>query len=306
MRAPIVSWRYMLASVVLAPAVLIGCSARHGEPHRDYMAAKTAAPASAAAEAEGLATSGESADHALAGRAAPPPGDKIARKIIYSADVSLVVEQFDPVPEQVEQVVKQHGGYIAQSELTGSPGSRREGRWTLRVPAENYEACLVSVRGLGEPRRVRCDSQEVTEEFYDVESRIRNKKEEETQLRKHLEDSTGKLEEILQVEREISRVREEIERLEGRMRVLADLTTLATIRLSVEEIPNYVPEEAPTYATRVRRAWSGSIRSLVVTAENVSIAAVKLAPWIPMIIVAIVVLLWMFRRCCRAMCRCRQ
>lgn len=297
MRAAIGSWCWALALVVLS-----GCSARYGEPHRDFGAAKTAAPASVSSEAEALAAGSDSSG-APAGRSAPPPGDKIARKIIYSAEVSLVVERFDPVPEQVEQVVKKHGGYIAQSELTGSPGSRREGRWTLRVPAENYEACLMSVRGLGEPRRVRCDSQEVTEEFYDVDSRIRNKKEEEARLRKHLEDSTGKLEEILQVEREISRVREEIERLEGRMRVLADLTTLATIRLSVEEIPNYVPEEAPTYATRVRRAWSGSIRSLVTTAENVSIAAVALAPWIPILIVVVVVPLWILRRCCRMVCR---
>ena len=140
----------------------------------------------------------------------------------------------------MKDLAEQHSGYIAKSNVRGRPGSPRSGEWTIRVPVANYEDFLAAARELGETRSVRTDSDDVTAEFYDVEARIRNKKQEEDRLRKHLEDSTGKLEDILHVEREISRVRGEIERMEGRMRVLKDLTSLTTINLRVDEIEDYI------------------------------------------------------------------
>jgi predicted type IV restriction endonuclease len=138
---------------------------------------------------------------------------------------------------------------------------------------------------------VRVDSQDVTEEFYDVEARIRNKKKEEDRLLQLLDTATGKLEDVLAVERELSRVREEIERVEGRLRVLKDLTSLTTINLSVTEVKDYVPEEAATYATRVRRAFQSSITALVATMQGLSIAAIAAAPWLAVILALAVVLM---------------
>jgi len=94
----------------------------------------------------------------------------------------------------------------------------------------------VGVAGLCELQSLSADSQDVTEQYYDLQSRIRNKQTEEARLVRHLEQSTGKLDEILAVEREVSRVREELERMEGKMRVLQDLTALATVTLHADEI----------------------------------------------------------------------
>ena len=179
--------------------------------------------------------------------------DAVRRKIICTATVNLVVEHFDPVPAQVKALVNRLDAYVARSQITGSPGAPCHGQWTLRVPAEGYEAFLAAARELGEVQDVTSDSQDVTEEYYDVEARIRNKKQEETRLLDLLSKATGKLEEVLSVERELSRVRGEIESMEGRLRVLGDLTTMSTVILNVSEIKDYVPEQAVTYATRVRR-----------------------------------------------------
>lgn len=214
-----------------------------------------------------------------------PNADAIRRKIVYKATVDLVVENFEPVPARVDALVKQFDAYLARSNVNGQPGSPRSARWTVRVPAERYDAFLAAARQLGEVRNVTCDSQDVTEEFYDVEARIRNKKQEETRLLKLLETATGKLEEVLAVEREISRVRGEVEQAEGRMRVLADLTTLATVEVVVTEIKNYVPEEAATYMTRVRRSFQNSIEALVLTAQGLSIMAIALSPWLAVLLV---------------------
>ena len=255
------------------------------------------------AATEGMALTDSSGSMAVADAAMPMPTEAaVERKIVYTADVDIVVEEFDQVPSQVKDLAEQHRGYIARSNIHGRPGSPRSGEWTIRVPVANYEEFLAAARELGETRSVRTDSDDVTAEFYDVEARIRNKKQEEDRLRKHLEDSTGKLEDILNVEREISRVRSEIERMEGRMRVLKDLTSLTTINLRVEEIKDYVPEGDPTYMTRVRRAFSGSISALVVAAKAVSIAIVAAVPWLGVLLV-VLVMVFMLRPLIRMLFR---
>ncbi len=214
-----------------------------------------------------------------------PAEAALKRKIVYTAEVDLIVEDFEPVPEQVETLAEQFDAYVANSTVSGSPGSPRTGHWTIRVPVERYEEFLAAARQLGEVRRVSVDSQDVTEEYYDVEARIRNKKKTESRLLRHLEDATGKLEEILEVEKELDRVCEEIERVEGRLRVLKDLTSLTTIQLTVSEIKDYVPEEAASYATRVRRGFQASIATLVSAAQGLSIAVIVLLPWLVILLV---------------------
>jgi len=290
---------YLIALLGLLAA---GCGMEAGAPPaQDWTAAKSSGGESTADDiGVGLAAGGEAAssDKASLGEALPP-SDKLQRKIIYTAEVDLVVEDFDPIPAQVDALVKKYGGYVARSQLSGSSGYQRSGSWTLRVPVENYEACLTAARTLGEVRSVSSDSQDVSEEFYDIEARLRNKRDAEARLLRHLDESTGKLSDILDVEREIDRVRGEIERMEGRLRVLTDLTSLTTIVLSVQEIRDYVPEEAPTYLTRVRRAFSGSVSSLVSAAQAVSIAVVAAAPWLPVVLVVCVLALWLLKLCWR-------
>lgn len=238
----------------------------------------------------GMADASASMGEAEAGEKSLPTEATVERKIIYTADIDLVVEDFQRMPEQVEALAKRFDGYVASSTVTGSPGSPRTGQWKLRVPVERYEELLAAARELGEVRRVSVDSQDVSEEYYDVEARIRNKKKEETRLLELLEDATGELKDILAVERELSRVREEIERVEGRLRVLKDLTSLTTITLTISEIRDYVPEEAASYTTRVRRGFRASIVALVNTAQALSIAAVVLLPWLPALLVLVIVL----------------
>ena len=97
-------------------------------------------------------------------------------------------------------------------------------------------------------------------------------------------------------------VRGEIERMEGRMRVLKDLTSLTTINLGVDEIKDYVPEGDPTYGTRVRRAFTGSISALVVAAKAVSIAIVAAVPWLGVLLV-VLVMVFMLRPLVRKLFR---
>lgn len=225
-----------------------------------------------------------------------PSSDTLQRKIIYTADVELVVEEFNSIPSKVETLVEEFEGYVAGSTVTGAPGRPRSGQWTIRVPVRRYGKFLTAVQKLGEVHRVSSDSKDVSEEYYDLEARIGNKEKQETRLLELLADATGKLEEVLSVERELARVREEIERMEGRVRVLNDLTSLTTVELTINEIKDYVPEEAPTYATRVRRAFEGSVDLLVSAAVELSIVVIAVLPWLGVLLIPATVIILLVRR----------
>ncbi len=203
------------------------------------------------------------------------------------------------MPEQVAALAKRYGAYVAHSQIAGSAGSPRSGQWTLRVPSERFEEFLVSARGLGQVQNISSDSQDVTDEYYDIDARIRNKKQEETRLLDLLAKAAGRLDEVLNLERELTRVRGEVEQLQGRLRVLGSLSALGTVILDVKEIKNYAPEKEATYATRVRRTWDDSITALTSVMQGVSIVIVAAAPWVGVILPPCILIALVLRRTAR-------
>lgn len=272
------------ASLVLACVVcLAGCESKRSADSRG-----AAEPTSLAAP---KAVDG---DLKVPSGAVGKPADN--RKIIYRAKVELAVEDFTPVQAKVAEAVKMFDGYIADSSLTGSAGSIRRGTWKIRIPVQRFDEFVAAAKGFGELINASTTSEDVSEEYFDVEARIRNKTKEEERLLKLLDDRTGKLADVLEVERELSRVREETERMQGRMRVLADQTTLTTVELVVTELRNYEPPQAADLTTRVRRAFSQSLDGLREFGEVLLVGGVALAPWLPVIFVALLPIVWLGRR----------
>ena len=94
-----------------------------------------------------------------------------------------------------------------------------------------------------------------------------------------LEDRSGKLNEILEIERELSRVREEIERMEGRIRFLKERTSLATITIRCREQQEYQPAAAPTLTSRLGQSFSGSIETMQRFVANLMVFVAAVLPW---------------------------
>src|SRR5262249_41657357 len=194
----------------------------------------------------------------------------------------VIVNDFDQAEQALKKLIEDlKDGYVAQAMITGSAGSPRHGLWKVRVPVNQLDAFVAAVTRLGVPEKNSIDSKDVTEEYYDLEARIKNKKVEEDRLLKHLEKSTGKLEEILAVEREISRVRGEIEQHEGRLRLLANLTALTTVTINIQEIKNYVPPQTPTFASTISTTFLGSFNLLVDFGKGIFLLLLALTPWLP-------------------------
>jgi hypothetical protein len=232
---------------------------------------------------------------------APVNTAALSRKIIYDGEVDLIVKDVDPIAKQVVTFIQDARGYIAEQSTTGSPGSQRSMRWKLRVPVDQFESLVQKVVELGELERNTRTSQDVTEQFYDIEARIKNKKAEEKSLTKILDERTGKLEDVLKIETELSRVRGEIEQLEGKIRVLENLSSLATLTLSVREREKFEPPPPAKadFPTQVARTWEHSIHGLIDLGKALILLAVNWVLWVPLLIVAgllaWIILRWLIR-----------
>ena len=160
-------------------------------------------------------------------------------------------------------------------------------RWRIRVPVERFESLVDSVVSLGELERNSRTSQDITEQYYDLEARIKNKRVEEQTLNKILQERSGKLEDVLKIEIELSRVRGEIEQLEGKIRVLENLSSLATLTLNVRERDKYAPPPpvVADFPTQIARAWDGSLKSLIELGKSVVLWTVTWAIWVPFYVI---------------------
>ena len=222
-----------------------------------------------------------------------PPA--IARKIIYNAQIALVVEDIAKVDIQIVKLVKEAGGYISGSDNSGATNLQRTASWTIRIPVDGFEPFVERITRLGEVQKNHVESQDVTQEYVDVEARIGNKQKEETRLQKHLADSTGRLEDILTVERELTRVRGEIEQAQGRLRYLANLSSLSTVTLTASEVHDYKPPVRPTFAGRIQQTFEHSMESLVEFVQEIILFVVSIAPWIPVVLLLTLPTLWLLR-----------
>ncbi|MDB5309703.1 MAG: hypothetical protein JWO38_3905 [Gemmataceae bacterium] len=135
----------------------------------------------------------------------------------------------------------------------------------------------------------------MTEEYIDVQARVKTLKAEEEVLNKLLKES-GSRDEVLKTREQIRAVRGDIERAQSRLDYLSKLTALSTVTLTLKEIKDYKPPTTPSFGSRVSRTFEESWESLVVFAEGLVLLAIALTPWLPVLIPAGFVGFWVVRK----------
>ena len=210
-------------------------------------------------------------------------GPVASAMLIRTGTASVEVQALDQAIAAVQGLATRFGGYVASSEIQTGRDQVRTATLELKVPSGRFDELLSGLAPLGKVEAVNTSSEDVGEEYTDLTARAENSRRLEERLVALLATRTGKLEEVLSVERELARVREQIERLEGRMRYLRSRAALSTLRLTLHEpLPIVgVPGDNPI-ADAFRQAW----RNLVaVVAGLIAIAGGAL----PLAVVAVVV-----------------
>ena len=181
--------------------------------------------------------------------------------IIRNGDVSIQVDSVDQAIAAVRQLAATLGGYVGNVSMLTGTYEVRSASLELKVPAPRFDDALAGLRPLGKVERSTATAEDVGEEFVDISARVANARRLETRLVELLARRTGKLDDVLSVERELARVREEIERYEGRIRYLSARVATSTIVVTVHE-------KAPLVATNpgtsvLGQAFKGMWRNFV-------------------------------------------
>lgn len=206
--------------------------------------------------------------------------------VIRNGQASVEVDKLDPAIVKLRQLAAQLGGYIANSSMSGGRDQIRSAMLELKIPAQRFDQALNGLATLGKVESVNATAEDVGEEYVDITARVNNAHRLEDRLIALLANRTGKLQDVLSVERELARVREEIERYEGRLRFLKSRVATSTLSVTIHEpfpILGQGPGQNPI-VTAIRQAWRNFVGfiSAVIASLGVLIplAAVGFAGWL--------------------------
>ena len=212
---------------------------------------RAAAPApSAAPEAQ------ERAAFAKAGSVPIPRTSSSSDMVIRSGQTSIEVDSLERAVAQVRLLAGRVGGYVANTTMQIGRGQLRAATLEVKIPADRFDDGLGGLSTLGKLESVNVNAEDVGEEFTDVTARMTNARRLETRLIDLLATRTGKLKDVLDVEHELARVREEIERYEGRLRYLRAHAVLSTLTVYVHEpVPVVGRAGSSVIGEAFKQAW---------------------------------------------------
>jgi PKD repeat protein len=156
------------------------------------------------------------------------------RMVVKTGNIQMVVAQISSALDGINQAAARYGGYVVNSQQW-KEGDRNIGSISIRVLAENYDKALSDLRSIAKSiTSESTNSQDVTEEYADLDSQVRNLQATEAQLLKIMENAT-KTEDILSIQRELTTVRGQIEQMKGRMIYLERTSSTSLININLEE-----------------------------------------------------------------------
>ncbi|MFC1860407.1 DUF4349 domain-containing protein [Chloroflexota bacterium] len=219
--------------------------------------------------------------------------DEEERMIVRSGDMSLIVEDVVNSRDEIDRIALLFNGYVVSSQIWGEEEDMR-GQISIRVPDEKFNQTLAELRELA----VRVDSeitnsQDVTEEYVDLESRLRNAEATESQYLALLEKAVY-VEDILKIYDSLSRVRSEIEQIKGRMQYLERTSSMSLISVNLQPVATAKP--------LVRVGWNAlevlkaAVRGIVTFGQWLGTIVLWLIIFIPVWGIPLGIILWRRRK----------
>jgi hypothetical protein len=280
-----------LVSLVLLLSMLAACGAASGgrgapEPAVELATVQKEVRSAGDSYAGGVTSA--NADH---------DQTQIEQMIIWNATISLTVKDTQESMDATQAIARELGGYMIGSESWLSD-EQLYVTLTIRVPANRFEEAMIQLRDLAlKVNRESATSEDVTDQYVDLESRLRHLEAEEAQLLEFLKQAED-TEAVLAVYDHLSETQAEIEQVKGRMAYLEKLSAMATI--TVELYPEEAELPVVEEGWKPVRTLRSAARSLVSTLQGLGDAiiwfAIYLLPVLLIIALPIALLIWAVRR----------
>ena len=229
-------------------------------------------------------------------------------KLIRHGDLHVIVDGVDGARVKLEQLAEDAGGFVDREEVDHADGHASAATLVLHVPADQFMVVMRGARALGTPDRDETQTEDITEEYTDVASRLSNTKRLEQRLLQLVDTRAGSMEEVLEVENQIADVRGTIEQMEGRIKVWDDQISMSRITVELALQPQKAPAVAVKLAPlahhkswweRTEGAAASSFGALADAGTAVAMAGAAALPWIPFALIALLLLRALGRRAAR-------
>ena len=225
--------RLLFVTLLISTLILTGCGAAP-EPQYD-MAMEM--PAAAPAREKSVEVERESGESSSAGLNADTDQLLQDRKVIYNADLTLIVSDTEAAARDVEDLVASADGYVANMNAYRGGEDLMFYSITLRVPAEQFDTVRSALREMA----IRVDHEsvntdDITDQYYDLDARLRTLQATETELLALLKETRergGEVEDIMSIYRELTNIQSQIESLQGQLNRFDKLVAFSTISVDL-------------------------------------------------------------------------
>ena len=157
------------------------------------------------------------------------------RKLIRNAEVQLEVASFEDAVGKITAFANEGRGYVATSSSEKQANGKLRGQVVVKIIPENLDGFLQKLRGLGELKNQTLGTEDVTKAYFDTDARLKNARVMEQRLIDMLKKKSDDINDLLQVEKELGRVREEIEKMQGDLKYWDSQVQFATVTISLAE-----------------------------------------------------------------------
>ena len=221
------------------------------------------------------------------------------RMIIHQARISTNVNDLKKAQHNMEQKVKNYGGYIVESNVYLESDETSSGKMIVRIPEKHFETFLSEAEA--EASKVlekNVTGQDVTEQYVDLSSRVKSKRAVEERLLAFMNDAE-KTEDLLKISSDLAKIQEEIEVLVGKINYLENQTSFSTIELTMYESRIIIPEienkDLNTWE-KTKKQFITSTNSLLSIGSGIIVFIVGNLPVLVLLAVIAVVVVWIIKR----------
>jgi hypothetical protein len=208
-----------------------------------------------------------------------------SRKVIRTGRIDLVVDSYDEARAKLDKLLAAAGGYVDSTQVQHYQREVSSATLVLRIPQEAFGQLVPKLKELGEISAESTNADDVTDQYVDISARLASAQTLEKRLLEIASDRASGVEALLAVERELARVRGEIESYEGRLRQWNDQIAMSTLTLSITtKAPAIAAATQPGLGNRTKSAFSDSVAALETFGEWLVVTGTTLLPWMILLV----------------------
>ena len=289
-------------ALLLLSASLVSCAAKADmESGRDMaydMMYAENSKSESITSATSKPSSAGSAFGATADAVEMPNTSEFAAKIIKTVNMNTETKEYDQAISELDRLITENGGFVESSSANGQSLDyngvyRRSAKYTIRIPAQQLDTFLSASQQLLNVTYSHSTSENITAEYYDIQSRLEVLRTERDALNAMLEKATD-IDSMLSIRDRLYNVIEEIESYETRLRVYDSLVSYSTVHMTVDEVVEYtkIQAEEPTWGERLVEAFKESWEDFAVGFQNFTVGFLYAIPTLLVLgVIAVAVIL---------------